>query len=349
MYHFDIDTYHEFIYSWYSEYGRQNLPWQIKRKDNTINPYHVWISEIMLQQTQVSTVISYFLKFIEQYPDIQTLAQADQDDVMSLWAGLGYYARARNLHKSAKIMESQFYSIFPDNYNDIVSLPGIGRSTASAILSIAFGKRYAILDGNVKRVLSRLFHIDEYIDIPMVEKKLWVIAQHLMPNVNTQIYTQSMMDIGATICKRKNPKCVICPLKEFCKAFLLCGTNIDFPKKKPKKKKDIRAKVFYIYQNQHDDIYLIKQPNVGIWGGLYSLPDYLDSELSNAGVGYVFLEGQKHTFTHFHLKFDVIIYKGVTNNLTLDPNGFWFAKSMLENLAIPSPIRHVLEKYYEDR
>ncbi len=201
------------LIKWHKRSGRKNLPWQIDK-----SPYKVWISEIMLQQTQVTTVIPYFERFIKRFPNISTLAEADQDDVLSLWSGLGYYARARNIYKTAIILKSDFNSLLPSSLNQLIDLPGIGRSTAGAILSLGFNQKAPILDGNVKRVITRFRNIEEDITKNKTLNYLWDIADKLQPEKNFSIYTQSIMDLGAIICKRKTPLCGECPLSEDCLA-----------------------------------------------------------------------------------------------------------------------------------
>lgn len=204
----------QLLLDWYDLHGRKDLPWQLPR-----SPYRVWVSEIMLQQTQVQTVIPYFNRFIEHFPDIFLLANAEEDEVLSLWSGLGYYSRARNLHNTAKIISDQYNGVFPEDLNILVQLPGIGPSTAAAILSQAFNKPAAILDGNVKRVLSRFFLIEGWPEQAQVKKKLWGLASSCMPNERCADYTQAIMDLGATCCTNKNPQCLRCPVKNHCLAF----------------------------------------------------------------------------------------------------------------------------------
>ncbi|MCK5925416.1 MAG: A/G-specific adenine glycosylase, partial [Methylococcales bacterium] len=226
------------ILAWFALKGRKNLPWQ-----QPINPYRVWVSEIMLQQTQVTTVIPYFQKFIHHFPDIQSLANAPLDDVLQHWAGLGYYARARNLHKSAQIIHQQGY--FPDTVDELIKLSGIGLSTAGAISSIAFNNSAAILDGNVRRVLTRFHAITGWVGITAVSQKLWALSQRYTPDKNVADYTQAMMDLGATLCTRTKPQCEQCPLSADCQAYAQ-GTVLEYPTPKPKKIKPVKSLVFLL-------------------------------------------------------------------------------------------------------
>jgi len=250
------------VLAWFDQHGRKNLPWQ-----QDINPYRVWVSEIMLQQTQVKTVIPYYEKFMTSFPDVQTLASADQDTVLKHWSGLGYYARARNMHKAAQMVCDDFAGVFPDNLESMQSLSGIGRSTAAAILSIASNQQEAILDGNVKRVLSRVFTVVGWPGKADVLKKFWVLAEQTTPKTRNADYTQAIMDLGATLCTRSKPRCEDCPLKTDCLAFQQ-GNQTEYPTKKPKKEMPEKHTVMLILQNDQQEVLMQKRPAVGIWGGL---------------------------------------------------------------------------------
>lgn len=254
------------ILDWFDQHGRKNLPWQQDR-----NAYRVWISETMLQQTQVKTVIPYFNRFIQYFPHIDALANAKQDDVLTLWSGLGYYARARNLHKAAKIIQQHFDSELPLDLSLLQTLPGIGRSTAGAIVAIAGKQRAAILDGNVKRVLARFHGIDTWTGETKTIKKLWEIAESYTPLSRVDEYTQAIMDLGATVCN-KTPACLLCPLNATCVAYQT-NTVSCYPVKKPKKIVPQRKTILFILQ-AGDRVLLEKRPAVGIWGGLWSFPEY---------------------------------------------------------------------------
>src|SRR5579872_382769 len=252
------------ILTWFDQHGRKTLPWQIDK-----TPYRVWVSEVMLQQTQVNTVIPYFERFMQRFPTIETLANATEDEILHLWTGLGYYSRARNLHRSAKKMAGK---IFPATLDDLQTLPGIGRSTAGAILAIAFQKKAAILDGNVKRVLTRFCGITEGLSEKFTLEKLWKTAESLTPEKRIADYTQAMMDLGATICIRGKPHCEICPLEKKCIAHKL-GIEKNLPIAKLKKTLPVKQATFFILQHQQE-FFLQKRPPVGIWGGLWSLPEF---------------------------------------------------------------------------
>ena len=233
-----IPTFSNRIVDWYDIYGRKTLPWQLNK-----TPYKVWVSEIMLQQTQVTTVIPYFEKFMASFPDVIALANAQQDEVLHHWTGLGYYARARNLHKAAQAIRDKHQGQFPTNFIDVIALPGIGRSTAGAILSLSLGQQFAILDGNVKRVLARHGAIAGWPGKKNVENQLWDLAEQLSPKQDIQKYNQAMMDIGAAICTRSKPKCEDCPVNVDCKAQMQ-GQQTEFPGKKPKTGKTHQKRFF---------------------------------------------------------------------------------------------------------
>ena len=254
------------VLNWFDQYGRTNLPWQ-----QSINPYRVWVSEIMLQQTQVSTVIPYFERFMHSYPTVDALAAAPLDEVLHHWTGLGYYARARNLHKTAQLVSSELSGQFPDNVPQLIELPGIGRSTAGAISSIAFKNQATILDGNVKRVLARFSATDGWPGKSAVVEKLWLIAETYTPLKRIADYTQAMMDLGATLCTRSSPNCEQCPLMKDCKAFKQ-GNPQDYPGKKPKKKLPVRTTCFLMIKNSDGALLLEQNPPAGLVGWTLGIP-----------------------------------------------------------------------------
>ncbi|BDY03544.1 A/G-specific adenine glycosylase [Ferrimonas sp. YFM] len=289
------------VIHWYRLAGRKTLPWQQDK-----SPYRVWISEIMLQQTQVATVIPYYLKFMERFPTVKDLAEAPTDDVLHHWTGLGYYARARNLHKAAKAIVNEHNGEFPQTLEQVMALPGIGRSTAGAVLSLSLGQHHPILDGNVKRVLARHQAIDGWPGQKAVENRLWQVTEAVTPANEIQAYNQAMMDIGAMICTRTKPKCSECPVGEDCQAHAQ-GNQTDYPGKKPKKEKPVRACVQLMLV--HDcQVLLHKRPPSGIWGGLWCFPQF-DTEqqarqwLENQGIdtNWHHFEPFRHTFSHYHL------------------------------------------------
>jgi A/G-specific adenine glycosylase len=297
------------ILQWWDLNGRKDLPWQ-PSVEHPITPYRVWISEIMLQQTQVKTVIPYYQRFMEKYPDVFALAKAEQDDILHLWTGLGYYARARNMHKAAQMLVNDFNGEFPATLDEVQILPGIGRSTAAAILSLSRNQTETILDGNVKRVLSRYYAINEWPGTAAITKDLWLKAVALTPKIRNDHYTQAMMDMGATLCTRSKPNCAECPLNQDCKAYELNLTK-QIPVSKPKKEKPIRSAFFLMLKNADQQLLLEQQAQTGLWGGLYVFPkfdelDQMKHWLVQKGLNITLDESHiwsefRHTFSHYHL------------------------------------------------
>jgi A/G-specific adenine glycosylase len=292
------------LLTWYDIHGRKDLPWQDQR-----DPYRIWISEMMLQQTQVKTVIPYFQRFIKHFPNVAVLAQASEDEVLSLWSGLGYYARARNLHRTAQLISANYQNSFPKTLTEWIAFPGIGPSTAAAILSQAFNQPHAILDGNVKRVLTRFFAISGYPGKADVNQLLFGLAQFCMPKKRCGDYTQAIMDLGATICRDKNPVCANCPLQTHCLAFKRQEQTL-YPTKKIKKPTPLRHQQFLVLHHK-ERVYLEKRPTTGLWGGLWCLPsleiDQCPVEFIRQHHGFdgdvaIDLMSHKHRFTHFHLQ-----------------------------------------------
>ena len=273
----DLPPFSERLLAWFDEHGRKTLPWQ---QDRT--PYRVWVSEIMLQQTQVATVIPYYERFMARFPKVADLAQAPIDDVLSLWTGLGYYARARNLHKTACLVAEKYDGEFPDSVEGLESLPGIGRSTAGAILTLGHGGWAPILDGNVKRVLARYHAIEGWPGRSDVLAALWRASEAVTPRHRTADYTQGIMDLGATLCTKSKPECLFCPMTEDCQARI-SGTQAAYPGKKPKKKIPTRQTYFTICVDSQGQVLLERRPPSGIWGGLWSFPEAsnLDDFLGN--------------------------------------------------------------------
>jgi len=291
------------LLAWYDEFGRKDLPWQHPRA-----PYRVWVSEIMLQQTQVATVIDYFQRFMQRFPTVGDLAAAPQDEVLHLWTGLGYYARARNLHKAAKQIVQIHGGALPNDLDALNALPGIGRSTAGAIVSQGFDTRAVILDGNVKRVLARHSAVAGFPGKTAIARELWALADELTPAARPADYTQAIMDLGATLCVRRNPNCAACPIASDCRA-LAANRVADFPYPKPKKTKPVRLARMYVVRGQNGDVLLEQRPQEGLWGGLWNPPErpeaYTDADfLSEYGlVDCEVTQGEKfrHTFSHYHL------------------------------------------------
>ena len=306
------------------------MPWQHPR-----TPYRVWLSEIMLQQTQVATVIPYFERFIEQFDTVRALAMAPEDRVLHLWAGLGYYARARNLHKAAQEIVSCYGDEFPSTQPAWEALPGVGRSTAAAIIAQSFQKRAPILDGNVKRVLSRVCALDFAVDDSRAQETLWALADVFTPAAHATDYTQAIMDLGATVCTRQRPKCDQCPVSAQCEAFTR-DTASEYPKKKPKKPKPVRSICFVLYTSE-DHIWLEKRPAKGIWGGLWSLPEQPELPLNTAPV-----LAARHTFTHYHLDYQLALITIESLDTVIAPKGQWVQWAEVSELGLPAPIKKAL-------
>ncbi|QJQ94979.1 MULTISPECIES: A/G-specific adenine glycosylase [Halomonadaceae] len=292
------------LMAWFDQHGRKSLPWQ---RDKT--PYRVWVSEIMLQQTQVATVIPYYERFMARFPDVHSLASTSQDEVLHLWTGLGYYARGRNLHKAAKVVVDEHAGEFPVHSVEAMStLPGIGRSTAGAIISISTGARAVILDGNVKRVLARLHAVEGWPGRPTVEARLWQLAERYTPEKRLADYSQAMMDLGATLCRRGQPSCLLCPFEDACLAHRR-GEERRFPESKPKKALPERSTIMLMLHDAQGRVMLEQRPGTGIWGGLWCFPQFDDPVALQAWLDIqaprAVLEpawnALTHTFSHFRL------------------------------------------------
>ncbi len=294
----------------------------------------------MLQQTQVKTVIPYYLKFISSFATVELLAKADVDEVLHRWAGLGYYSRARNLHACAKIVVEQYQGEFPLDLESMVKLPGIGESTGGAILSLAYGLPEAILDGNVKRVLARVFLVDGWYGNTQVSKALWQLSREYTPKLRTGDFNQAMMDLGADICNRAKPRCEECPLSKHCLANLQDKTK-EYPHRKPSKKIPTKQATMLLTLNKQNQIQLFKRPPSGIWGGLWSLP-----EETHPSKKTILVDKFKHTFSHFHLQIKVI--KGSQTNRVEDNSALaWHNIGDLTKLALPTPIKKFLYKQFK--
>ena len=334
------------LIAWQKIYGRHNLPWQ-----NTIDPYAIWVSEIMLQQTQVTAVINYYSRFMLHFPDIASLANASQDEVLQHWSGLGYYSRARNLHNTAVKIKNEHGGQFPRDFDTIQTLSGIGRSTAAAIASFAFNQAQTILDGNVKRVLTRHFLIEGSPSLSKVESQLWQLAESLLPKEGMVTYTQGLMDLGATLCTRSKPKCSSCPLKESCLAFQQQRVH-EFPTPKPRKIIPEKNTNMLILR-QGEEILLEKRPSKGIWGGLWSFPEIENSNdiekiiLEKFGINAksgIVLPNLSHTFSHFKLHIKPQTFHVITQNLSVSQiEHKWINIIDAINDAIPTPIRKILQ------
>ncbi|MFL9926716.1 A/G-specific adenine glycosylase [Herbaspirillum lusitanum] len=337
------------VIGWQKKHGRHSLPWQ-----KTQDAYRVWLSEIMLQQTQVSAVIPYYARFLDRCPDVASLAAAPSEDVMALWSGLGYYTRARNLHKCAQRVVAEYGGRFPDDPELLADLPGIGRSTAAAIAAFSYGRRAAILDGNVKRVFARVFGVEGYPGAKPIEDKLWRRAVALLPETDIESYTQGLMDLGATLCVRSSPACGKCPLASRCVALAQNRVS-ELPVRKPKKAVPERETVMLVIG--HDGQILLEQrPDSGIWGGLLSLPELAvsDADQFDAAVATLVepygemeacrkLQAFSHVFTHF--KLHVAPYQIALSacRARIAQHGLmWYPIARLADAPLPAPVKKLL-------
>ena len=336
------------VVRWQKSHGRNSLPWQ-----NTQDPYRVWLSEIMLQQTQVATVRDYFERFTQRLPTVADLAEASADEVMGLWSGLGYYSRARNLHRCAQIVMQQHGGQFPRQAALLQILPGIGRSTAAAISSLCFGERVAILDANVKRVLTRLLAFEGDLAQAAQERALWALAQSLVPSEKANAkamarYTQGMMDLGATVCLARNPLCGQCPLHTDCRA-LAAGKMQDFPVRTRKLKRSSQSLWLLWAQDVHGAVWLQRRPVPGVWAGLYCLPVF-DSEAqlrealpATAGSKLQAMPSFVHVLTHKDLHIHPLYLRAAAGRGLPGSEGRWIAKQDWPSLGLPAPVRKLLE------
>ncbi|MDT9587584.1 MAG: A/G-specific adenine glycosylase [Candidatus Arsenophonus melophagi] len=335
------------VLNWYYQYGRKTLPWQLEK-----SLYHVWLSEVMLQQTQVTTVIPFFKKFIKNFPDISSLAKAQLDEILYIWTGLGYYKRARNLHKAAQQIMEKYNGNFPNTFKHVISLPGIGRSTAGAILSLSQNQYYPILDGNVKRVLTRAYGIQGWPGKREIDKKLWAISAKVTPVNDSQYFNQAMMDLGATICNHRKPKCELCPLQNGCYAFINNSWE-KFPTTKPKKHIAVKSSWFLILQNKNL-IWLEKRPLAGIWGGLFSFPQFdtfhaLQECLDNLGTLYSREEQLitfHHKFSHVYLKIiPISVMINQCSSRMDETKGIWYNLDEDIKIGLASPVKRLLNQF----
>lgn len=337
------------LLAWFDRHGRRHLPWQ-----KSITPYRVWVSEIMLQQTQVTTVIPYFERFMQRFPDVHSLAAATEDEVLHLWTGLGYYSRARNLLRAARRVTQEHNGIFPTSADELETLPGIGPSTAGAIASIACGQRAPILDGNVKRVLARHHAIEGWPGTTAVNRQLWQLAEHHTPHERVPDYTQAIMDLGATLCTRSKPRCDDCPLTSTCLAHAQ-GRVSEFPGKRPKTEKPLVSTVFLIVQAPDSEILLRRRDNQGVWQGLWSFPelnalgeadDWCLNTLGQAPESKTTLPSIRHSFSHYHLEIQPLVA-----SMPRRPGGIadqdglrWVDPSQPGTLGLAAPVARLLDK-----
>ncbi len=349
------------VAAWQAEHGRHDLPWQ-----RDPDPYRVWLSEVMLQQTQVATVIPYYERFVARLPDVGALAAASEDEVLALWSGLGYYSRARNLHRCAKLVVERHGGRFPSDPAGLAALPGIGRSTAAAIAVFAFGGRAAILDGNVRRVLARVFGVEGDPASVATQRRLWEIAERELPGRDLPGYTQGLMDLGATVCTRARPACARCPVSGLCEA--LATDRIDeLPGRRRRRASPLREAVLLVVRGEAG-LFLVKRPADGIWGGLWSVPEVslarpgdeeatapamvldaaagLAGELGLASAPRRVLPAFEHVFTHFRLRAHPVLVdaRGAPSRIAAEPaSGRWWREDEIAGAPLPAPIRTLIE------
>lgn len=346
-------TFSHAVLQWFDQHGRKHLPWQQNR-----TAYRVWVSEIMLQQTQVATVIPYYERFMASFPTVEALAQTSQDEVLKHWAGLGYYARGRNLHKCAQQVVEQHDGVFPDTVEHLETLPGIGRSTAGAIISLSSGQHAVILDGNVKRVLARHHGVDGWPGTTAVAKTLWQHAEQHTPQQRCDDYNQAMMDLGATLCTRSKPNCQICPVQTSCVAYLQDAIS-RFPGKKPKKATPIKTTQWLVIYNADRQLLLQQRPQQGIWGGIWSFYELAINESIESYCALHFggsptleaLEPFRHTFSHYHLDISptLVQLSHTAQQIRNDDQQRWFNTQELEEIGLASPVKKLLNQLQIDK
>jgi A/G-specific adenine glycosylase len=342
----------ECVLQWFQRAGRKDLPWQ---QEPTL--YRVWVSEIMLQQTQVATVIPYFLRFTSRFPTLSSLAGASLDDVLHHWSGLGYYARARHLHQAAKQIEEEFGGVFPDEFEQVLTLPGIGRSTAGAILSLALGQPHPILDGNVKRVLARCFAVPGWPGQIGVQRRLWSLAERLTPSDRVGEYNQAMMDLGAGVCTRNRPACGECPLYDCCRARKE-GDPTVYPGSRRRKELPIRKTRVLLIRNETNGLLLERRPAPGIWGGLWALPEcevdirpeeYCRERLGTPVEVVTTWAVRRHTFSHFHLDIlPTLLTVDSSANCVMDgADRVWYNTAKPDVRGLAAPVARLIGEFSE--
>lgn len=343
------EAFQQVVLAWYQAYGRKDLPWQIER-----TPYRVWVSEIMLQQTQVASAIPYFERFVKRFPGAEALARSPIDEVLALWAGLGFYARARNLHRAAQIIVERFEGRMPEDLAALTALPGIGRSTAGAILSLGHGRSAPILDGNVKRVFCRYFGIEGWPGQSAVDRRLWQLSAQLTPNTDAHRYNQAIMDIGATVCAPRGADCAVCPLAGSCHAHMTRRTS-ELPVPKPRRNIPIRQMCALLLHDEWDQLYLERRPPTGIWGGLWCLPlieqrSDLDSWAARHRIVVTSIEdlpARRHTFSHFSLDYVPLLVRIQRPVFGIGEPGqtIWHPRGSTCRVGLPAPIRRLLSEF----
>ncbi|MDH5359185.1 MAG: A/G-specific adenine glycosylase [Gammaproteobacteria bacterium] len=344
------DRFSQQLLTWYDRYGRHDLPW--KRNPSA---YRVWVSEIMLQQTQVATVIPYFERFMQRFPDLLSLATANTDEVLHLWTGLGYYARGRNLHKAAQQIITDHDGVFPVLFEEVIALPGIGRSTAGAILAQAMGQRHAILDGNVKRVLCRYHAIEGWPGERAIEQQLWQLAERHTPSQRLADYTQAIMDLGATLCRRSKPRCQECPIQQGCQAAQQQRQN-ELPQRKPKKAIPVKNTRMLILTNSEGEVLLQQRPPNGLWGGLWTLPQcddeaaelklWVASELGLRLQQITIWPAMRHSFSHYHLDITPILALALPlDNRIMEAGAtVWYNSQQPDERGLAAPVVRLLQQ-----
>jgi A/G-specific adenine glycosylase len=338
-----VSRFASILVQWQRRHGRKGLPWQA-----STDPYRVWLSEVMLQQTQVSAVIPYYERFLKRFPTVDTLAAASEDDVLQLWSGLGYYARGRNLHAAAQLISKDG---FPTTAAKIAELPGIGRSTAAAIAAFSFGERAAILDGNVKRLLARHAGIAGFPGDKKVEAKLWALAESLLPKKSIETYTQALMDLGATLCTKGKPRCNACPVSKSCVA-LRKGLTTELPAPRLKKAVPSRSTTWLVLRHG-GQVLLERRPSPGIWGGLWSFPEMTGQDVAEGcrrlglHMGSMRkLEAIEHGFTHFRLTIHPVLCEVKQPMPRAEtPGHVWLAPADASDAATPAPVRKLLQTF----
>jgi A/G-specific adenine glycosylase len=337
------------LLAWHASHGRHDLPWQRQLHEEG-SAYRVWVSEIMLQQTQVSTVVPYFERFMQRFPTVRALADAPADEVLHLWTGLGYYARARNLHRAAQFIRDRHGGKFPESLETVMELPGVGRSTAGAILAISAGARHSILDGNVKRVLARFYAIDGAPDDRATLARLWELADDNTPVDEVATYTQAIMDLGATVCTRANPRCDFCPIALDCRARIE-GRQRALPAGKRRRAERGRKTAVMLVARRASSVLLVQRPPSGIWGGLWCLPafDHRDAAeayaadtLTGATLAIASLPAIEHSFTHFDLTITPVVVSCEGDARVRDGNALWYDLAQPARIGLPAPIKTLL-------
>ncbi len=341
-------SFHHALLNWFDQYGRKQLPWQ-----HPVTAYRVWVSEVMLQQTQVTSVIAYFNRFMQRFPSVEQLAAAPVDDVLQHWAGLGYYARARNLHQAAQHIVKQ--GTFPNTLESLTALPGVGLSTAGAILSIAFQTAAPILDGNVRRVFARFCAIEGWTGESKINQQLWQISSFYTPQQRVANYTQAIMDLGATVCTRSKPLCTLCPLIKNCLAYQQHKTTV-LPTAKKSKQLPVKTLVLLGLKHQQQ-LYLQKRPPLGIWGGLWSLPEFSSVEAARAWClqqqlsinSEKILPQQRHTFSHYHLDYTPLLIESdnLHHSVMEGAQQAWHNNGDIFTLALPAPISKLVQVFFK--